>query len=118
MKRVALFTVFVLLATACLSYAQPSITSRSSGLQTASAVIAAKPARLVDLSVYTAAAEVTVTCYDNASAASGTIIAKAVVPALVKGGGDSKPVPVPAVKGIYCSMSGAGGTYIVYYDPQ
>lgn len=92
----------------------------SSNLQTASAAISANPGRLMGLIVTgdgTNAA--TVTVYDNASAASGLILAKVILEAgltsqeLVVG-----EAGIAVNNGIYASLSGTGGNYIIYYTPS
>lgn len=89
----------------------------SSGLQNADAAIAARPARLLGLQVVgdgTNAA--TVVVYDNASAASGTVLAKVVVDAGLVEAHPALPIGgVCANKGIYVDVTGTGAEYIVYY---
>lgn len=87
----------------------------SSGLKTADAAILAMPGTLKGLIVVSAAAIATVTLYDNASAASGPVLAKINVPI-----GESRELVlsecgVAANNGIYADVSGAGAEYIVHY---
>lgn len=60
--------------------------------------------------------DVTLIIYDNASAASGTILFKAIVP----GAEDTRYFEMPqagirAVNGLYADVSGTDAAYIVYY---
>jgi len=105
---------------ASLGYADQTIVARGTGAFTASQVVVARPARLIDVGVQTdGTAAVTVLLYDHASAASGEIIAFVYLPLGVKVGGWNCPVPRGAVNGIYAAVSGTGVTRIlVSYDPQ
>jgi len=92
-------------------------TNKSSGLKTADAAIAAGKAILAGAHIITnGTADVTLTLYDNASAASGTVIFKQVV----TGTDDSIPYTLPdggvgAKNGIYADIAGTGAEYIVFY---
>lgn len=90
----------------------------SSGLVSASAVISAYPGRLRGLSVGADGTNAaTVILYDNASAASGTVLAKVVVDATTTH--DEVHIPDDGVvvnNGIYASISGTGAECVVYYD--
>lgn len=89
----------------------------TSGLLSASAAVYALPGKLWGLSLSPAAAASTLIIYDNASAASGTVLAKLVVPA------NSATVDIvfnqgiQAQIGIYASLSGAAADAVVYYSP-
>lgn len=91
--------------------------ANSSGLQTADAVVYAKPCILggfILIADGTNAA--TVVLYDNASAASGTVLAKASIAA----GGTMADVNlsiggVIANNGIYADVAGTGAAYIVHF---
>lgn len=119
MKRLMILILCIFFLTSA-AFADPSISARGSGAFTASQIVVARAARLTDLGVQTdGTAAVTVLLYDNASAASGTIIAFAHVPVGFKVGGWNCPVPVSAVSGIYASVTGTGVTRIlVSFDPQ
>lgn len=89
----------------------------SSGLKTADAAILAMPGTLMGLTVLTDGTnDATVILYDNASAASGTVLAKLKVP----GAELSKELVVAecgivANHGIYADVEGDGAEYIVQY---
>jgi len=92
-------------------------TATSSGLKNADAAIAARNCRLLGVQVLTDGINAaTLILYDNASAASGTALAKIAVPGanlyidmvLPESG-------VEARNGIYADVSGVGATYIVHY---
>lgn len=84
--------------------------------------IYARPCRLVGILLDPAAADCSVTVYDNASAGSGTIVglAKATV-ALT--GTETKYIPVGGPGGIQCNsglsavIAGAAAGYILYFIP-
>ena len=125
MKRYLWVMVVVVMALVCMtvtsdfSYADQTTTCRGSGSQSSSGAILARAGRICDLAAYTDGTNaVTVICYDNATAASGKEIARAVVSGTVKAGGDFIPVPTQVVNGIYCSLSGTGGTFRVTFDVQ
>ena len=90
----------------------------SSDLLAASAVVTANPARLLGIIVNTDGTNAaTVTVYDNASAASGVILAKYIV----AGSANAAVVPINdggivALKGLYCAISGTGAKAIVHYS--
>lgn len=90
---------------------QPASTST---LKTADAAIKAAPGVLLGVVVLTDGTnDATLTIYDNASAASGDELFKAIVPAA-----DRTLVArlgVRATNGIYADISGTGAAYIVYY---
>lgn len=91
-------------------------TSTSSGLQTADAVISATPAAVHSVTVIgdgTNAA--TVVIYDNASAASGTVLAKVVVDAGLTFEHITFDLPAEGSKGIYADVTGTGAEYIVHF---
>lgn len=89
----------------------------SSGLKSSSAVIAAMPAQLFNVQLLgdgTNAAVLTV--YDNASAASGTVLAKLRLDAgLVQAEHLISEHSIVANQGIYCEVSGTGAEYIVHF---
>jgi hypothetical protein len=119
MKRFILVIISILVIVSG-AYAQQSTTATSSGAFTTSQVIVARAARLVDVGVQTTgAADVTVLLYDNASAASGKVIAFVFVPSGSKVGGWDCPVPSMATNGLYASVTGTGVTRVlVSFDPQ
>ena len=114
-----LLTIVFVLCMASVAFGAISDKCVPGDIQTGNAVISALPARLCDLAVYTNGTNaVTVICYDNASAGSGKVIAKAIVSGSVNAGGDFISTPRIAYNGIYCTVSGTGGTYRVDIDVQ
>ena len=95
--------------------------ARTSYEQTASGVVSAGPCLLTGVAVMTGGLkfpDVTVILYDNASAASGNVLAEFVVAGVDNLGGRDYKDPVHCINGIYVSLSGAGGSYIVEYKPM
>lgn len=93
--------------------------STSSGLKSADGIILAMPGRLMGLQVNADGTnQATVVLYDNASAASGTVLAKVIVDAtltseeLVVG-----EAGVVVNNGIYADVTGTGAEFIVYFTP-
>lgn len=83
---------------------------------TAGKVIKNSPGLLHGLVVNTDGTNaVTVTVYDNAAAASGTIVAKITVLAADRTGG-LVGIDVGCDNGIFVVISGTGGTAILYYE--
>lgn len=92
-------------------------TCLSSGLKAAAAaaVIKASTGILRGITVYTNGTDdVTVVAYDNASAASGTELAKIIV-AGEDGSGGVIGIEVEAKNGITLSIVGTGGSALAYY---
>lgn len=90
--------------------------SRSSGLQTADAVIQTGRNRINAITLLgdgTNAASLIV--YDNASAASGTVLAKITALATERFTHVIFENPVVAEDGIYADVTGTGAEYIVYF---
>lgn len=88
----------------------------TSGELAASAIVSNAPGAFASLSVTadgTNTADVTV--YDNASAASGTVIAHVVVPANSKFDMLHLTVPCEVRNGLYASISGTGAKCVVYF---
>lgn len=90
----------------------------SSGLKSADAAILATPGLLHGVMVISDATNVaSVVVYDNASAASGTALAKLSIPAST-----TAPqtimfnVPIACHNGIYADVAGTGANYIVYFS--
>lgn len=91
---------------------------QSSGLKTSDAAISAIGGYLHGVYVISDATNVaSVVIYDNASGASGTVLAKLSIPATT-----TAPqfitfnTPITANAGIYADVSGTGANYIVYYS--
>jgi len=90
--------------------------SRSSGLKAADAVIQTGRNRINAITLLgdgTNAASVIV--YDNASAASGVVLAKVTALAATRFTHVLFENPVVAEYGIYADVSGTGAEYIIYY---
>lgn len=92
--------------------------STSSGLQTADAAICAIPAALTALTLIS---DGTNTCsviiYDNATTASGTVLAKALLVGAAEGTAHLHfDAPVQASHGLYADVTGTGAGYIVYFQ--
>ncbi len=88
----------------------------SSGLKSSSTAICAAPGLLVGITLIQAAAAATLIIYDNASAASGTVLAQLNTTINT----DSKTItfdmPVFASQGIYAAVTGTSAGYIVHYQ--
>ena len=92
-----------------------SYTCLSSGIVTASKSIFSKKTVLVSLIVFTNGSDnVTAVLYDNASAASGTEVAKVVVKGADLIGGETH-IMCDCDNGLYLALSGTGGTALVRY---
>ncbi len=90
----------------------------SSGVLTVSQVVCRGPGMLMDAAIYTNGAnDVTVILYDNTSAA-GKILSQMTLPGANLSGGLPNPTPLRSDAGIYLSLTGTGGTAIVYYLPD
>lgn len=95
------------------------IYAKSSGEKTASAVISAGPCLLTGAMVITDSSnDATLVLYDNASAASGTVLGEFKVAAADFYGGRGWQNPVQCFNGIYASISGTGASYVVEYVPN
>jgi len=91
--------------------------SQSSGLKSADAAIMAQPGKLTSLMVCADGTNAaTVVLYDNASAASGTVIAKIIVDAGATQESFSVDFPIDCLNGIYADVTGTGAEYIVHYQ--
>lgn len=58
--------------------------------------------------------DVTVTCYDNTSAAGKKLLPTFVVAAAFRFGGATLENPIKAETGIYCAISGTGASVVVH----
>ena len=92
----------------------------SSSLLSADAAVYARPCRLMGLQVLADGTNAaTVQLHDNASAASGTTVAKVVVDATLTT--DYATIPPGGVvcnNGIYANVTGTGAEFIVYFIPE
>lgn len=88
----------------------------SSGLKSADAAIMAQSGFLCGLQVIADGTNAaTVILYDNASAASGTVLAKIVVDAGATYEDYTPLEGIECANGIYADVSGTGAEYIVHY---
>jgi hypothetical protein len=112
-KKIA---VWILLVLCLIPGALWAITvAETSGLKTSSAVIHTGTCYLTAMQVYTDGTNAaTIILYDN-TAASGTVLAKMIVPASAGYGGRNFTVPVYCGVGIYASISGTNAGVIVEY---
>ncbi len=91
-------------------------TCNSSGLQAASAAIAARPALFHGITLLQASAACTVIVYDNKASAAGTVVEQ------VNNNTNTSTVsvklnhPVECINGIYVAVTGTGANYIVHYS--
>lgn len=91
--------------------------STSSGRQTASVAIMAAPGKLRGIMAEADGTNAaTIIVYDNATAASGTILAKIVVDAGLTYECLLPPGGIVANAGLYLSLSGTGAAAVVLYD--
>ena len=95
-------------------------TSKSSGLQTAAMVVCDNPCFLTGLQIYTNATNaVTVTVYDSATASTiGKVLFKGIDNAVATSNGWSSRTwafPVECKEGLYATISGTNGEYVVEY---
>jgi hypothetical protein len=58
---------------------------------------------------------VTLSLYDNASAGSGKVLRKIIVPGANNYGGFELPIGIEIAKGIYATVSGTGAAFWVTY---
>ncbi len=91
-------------------------TCTSSGLKSSSAVISARPCAIHAVTVVDAAAAATVIVYDNASGASGTVVAQ--VNATVNASSNIVMFshPVECLAGAYAAVTGTSAGYIIHYS--
>ena len=88
----------------------------TSDLKTADAAIKASAGVLRGVALITDGTNLgTVVIYDNASAASGTVLFKMSASG-ASGGREAMNLDIPASTGIYADVSGTGAGYIVYYQ--
>ena len=91
--------------------------TQSSGLLTADALVEANPCLLHTVTLVPAAADSTLTIYDNnAAAAAGTVLAKIFVLATTASQTIHFTIPVRANKGLYADVAGAAAGYIIHFE--
>ncbi len=89
--------------------------SRSSGLKTADAVIATGRNRINAITLIGGSTASSVIVYDNASAASGTVLAKATQATNLVTTHIVFENPIVAENGLYADVAGTGAEYIIYF---
>ena len=90
--------------------------AKSSGEKTSDTAIMAGPGYITAVYVITDGSNnAKVILYDNASAASGTVMLEMTVVASDNYGGRSWVFPAEFFKGIYVDVSGTGASYIIEY---
>ncbi len=114
MKKLFLALVLVLVLTTMMSQAAQAQTSNSTGLRTADAAVRTGIGQLAAVLIVTNGTDaVTLTCYDNTSAA-GTVLFKGTVAGASNFGGVTFTTPVQFGTGCFCDVSGTEGAYIAY----
>lgn len=92
------------------------LTGISSDLKSASAVILGEPGLLIGLSINTDGTnDAQAILYDNASSASGSVLAKCFISAATGNSTILFPVPIRADNGIYLAHTGTGATAVIWY---
>lgn len=89
----------------------------SSDLLTADAAVYAHPCLLHTVTLIPAAADSTVVIYDNATAASGKVLAKIFVLATTASQTIHFTIPVRANNGLFADVTGVAAGYIVHFEP-
>ncbi len=90
---------------------------QSSGLKTSSAAIAGRSAALHSVTLLPGSDANSIIVYDNASAASGKILAQINGLANAKSETIIFKHPVAANLGLYCAVSGTSAAYVISYTP-
>lgn len=116
MKRRITILILCLLLVPALLYADYARTSYE---QTTSQAVSKIGCVLTGILVITNGTNAaTVILYDNASAASGSVLAEFVVAGADRYGGRDWCNPVHCINGIYAAVSGIGASYIVEYTSK
>ena len=89
--------------------------SRSSGLKTTDAIIAVGKNRINAVTLIGGSTASSVIIYDNASSASGTVLAKLTQATNLVTTSMIFTNPIYAENGIYADVSGTAAEYIVHY---
>ena len=112
MKKLAIIFSILLITATAFGFQG----AKSSGEQTADAAIMAAPGYITAVYIITdGSTNAKVILYDNASAASGTVMLEMTVVASDNYGGRSWVFPAEFFNGIYVDVSGSGASYIVEY---
>ena len=115
-KLFGFMLIILLLATIFTSDLYAQMTIKSSDVKVANAAVLARPGHFYGIEVITNGTDaVAVVVYDNASAAAGTVLFQGTVSGTSNFGGVLYVNPVEAMRGIYVTITGDGGSYIVYY---
>lgn len=92
-------------------------TSKSSGaLAVATTVVCARPCKISSIMISPAAAASSVTVYDNASTAAGTIVALVNVAASTATTSVNMVLPVECLNGCTAVVAGAGATAYIHFS--
>ena len=90
--------------------------ARSSGEQTADGIISSKPCGIAGVTIITnSSSDAKLILYDNAAAASGTVLFERTVTGSNNGRRFTWPYPAECYNGIYADVTGTGASYIVEY---
>lgn len=92
-------------------------TCTSSGLQTSSAVVSARPCAIHAVTIVDAAAACTLIIYDNATTNSGTVVAQVNATVNASSAAVTFNHPVECSRGAYAALTGTSAGYIVHYSP-
>ena len=90
----------------------------SSGLLDADTAVLANKGKVCGITLIQAEAACYVIVYDNASAASGTVLAKVAMNTNAASTSVMFSIPIVASNGIYVDVDGAGANFIVHYVNQ
>lgn len=114
MKRLFVSIMLILLLTTSVLAAPASL---SSGLKTADAAIVTTSVLVTGVLIITNGTDnAAIIVYDNASAATGTVLFKGTVAGAANFGGATWETPVRAKNGIYVDITGTDAAYIIYYN--
>ena len=117
MKKLAIVLTVLLIASTAFGAGFQA--SRSSGEKTADAAIYADNCVMTSVHIITDGTNnAKVILYDNASAASGTVLFEMTVIGGDNYGSKSWVFPVEFINGIYADVSGTGASYIIEYIPR
>lgn len=93
-------------------------TATSSGLKSSDSVISARPCRLMSVQVIADGTNAaTAILYDNASAASGTVVAKIIVDATLTYEAFTSDCGIECSNGLYLDIGGTGAECVVHFAP-
>ena len=116
MKRLLIALVMLFVALSVTAYAD-DFRCKSSGVKSATGAVYTKGGCLCGVALTPASADATLVCYDNASAASGVVLIPTLYAFASSNPGGFPPsgsACIPYTYGVYCTMTGTGGTYILW----